>query len=45
MIKMKQKHTSRIVLVNQSTGYLTVDIANAFAAAYDGVTLLAGDLR
>lgn len=45
MIKMKQKHTSRIVLVNQSTGYLTVDLANAFAAAYDGVTLLAGDLR
>lgn len=30
------------VLVNQSTGYLTVDICNAFAKKYDKVILLAG---
>lgn len=30
------------VLVNQSTGYLTVDICNAFAERYDRVILLAG---
>lgn len=45
MTNAKQKHNRRIVLVNQSTGYLTVDIANAFAAAYDRVTLVAGDIR
>lgn len=31
-----------IVLVNQSTGYLTVDVCNAFAKNYDRVVLLAG---
>lgn len=30
------------ILVNQSTGYLTVDICNAFAEQYDRVILLAG---
>ncbi len=30
------------VLVNQSTGYLTVDICNAFSEKYDKVILLAG---
>ena len=47
---MPSEHNSKpagrsIVLVNQSSGYLTVDIANAFAAAYERVTLVAGDLR
>ena len=47
---MPSEHNSKpdgrsIVLVNQSSGYLTVDIANAFAAAYDRVTLVAGDLH
>ena len=37
---MPSEHNSKpagrsIVLVNQSSGYLTVDIANAFAAAYE----------
>lgn len=30
------------IIVNQSTGYLTVDICNAFACKYDRVILLAG---
>ena len=30
------------VLVNQSTGYLTVDVCNSFAKQYDRVVLLAG---
>ncbi|MDE6338558.1 MAG: glycosyltransferase family 4 protein [Muribaculaceae bacterium] len=33
------------VLVNQSTGYLTVDICNAFAKQYDKVVLLAGRIE
>lgn len=33
-----------IVLVNQSSGYLTVDICNAFAKSYDRVTILVGKL-
>ena len=32
------------VLVNQSTGYLTVDICNAFTKQYDKVILLAGKI-
>lgn len=31
-----------IVLVNQSTGYLTVDVCNAFAKEYDEVKIIAG---
>ncbi len=31
-----------IVLVNQSTGYLTVDVCNAFAKKYDEVKIIAG---
>lgn len=35
----------KIVLINQATGYLFIDIANAFAADYDEVVLMAGDIR
>lgn len=34
-----------VILVNQSTGYLTVDICNAFAKKYDRVVLLAGKVE
>lgn len=34
----------KIVLTNQSAGYLFVDVANAFAARYDEVVLLAGEV-
>lgn len=35
----------KIVLINQSSGYLTIDIANAFAQQYDEVILIAGSIR
>ena len=35
----------RVVLVNQSTGYLMIDIVNAYAKHYDEVVLLAGSIR
>ena len=34
----------KVVLVNQSTGYLMIDIANAYAEVYDEVVLLAGSV-
>lgn len=34
----------KIVLINQVTGYLFVDVANAFAEKYDEVVLMAGDV-
>ena len=34
----------KIVLTNQSAGYLFVDVANAFAREYDEVVLLAGEV-
>ena len=36
---------SKIVIINQSTGYLTIDIVNAFASNYDEVTLIAGSIK
>lgn len=33
-----------IVIINQTTGYLTVDVCNAFAEKYDKVILLAGSV-
>ena len=33
---------NKVVLVNQSTRYLMIDIVNAFAAKYDEVVLIAG---
>lgn len=36
---------SKIVIVNQSTGYLTIDIANALASVYDSVVLIAGSVK
>jgi glycosyltransferase involved in cell wall biosynthesis len=35
----------KIVFVNQSTGYLTIDIINSFAEHYDEVHLLYGNIR
>ena len=35
----------KVVLVNQSTGYLMIDIVNAYAKHYDEVVLLAGSIR
>ena len=34
-----------VVLINQSTGYLMIDIVNAYAAQYDQVTLIAGSMK
>lgn len=34
----------RIVFVNQSTGYLTIDVINKFAQLYDSVALLYGSI-
>jgi len=36
--------SNKIVLINQSAGYLFIDIANAFAERYDEVVLMAGDV-
>ena len=33
---------NKLLLINQSTGYLTIDTANAYASKYDEVVLLAG---
>lgn len=35
----------KVVLVNQSTGYLMIDIANAYAEKYDEVCLIAGSVK
>lgn len=35
----------KIVIVNQSTGDLTIDVVNAFAAQYDKVVLMAGRVK
>lgn len=35
----------KVVLVNQSTGYLMIDIVNAYAEEYDEVVLLAGSIK
>lgn len=35
----------KVVLVNQSTGYLMIDIVNAFAEKYDEVVLLTGSIK
>jgi glycosyltransferase involved in cell wall biosynthesis len=37
--------SKKIVLVNQSTGFLMIDVANAFADKYDKVTLIAGEIN
>lgn len=34
----------KVVLVNQSTGYLMIDIVNAYMAKYDQVVLIAGSI-
>jgi glycosyltransferase involved in cell wall biosynthesis len=35
----------RIVFINQATGYLTIDIINAFADEFECVALIAGSIR
>jgi hypothetical protein len=35
----------RIVFVNQATGYLTIDIINAFAEDFDDLAVIYGDIR
>lgn len=35
----------KLLIVNQSAGYLTIDVANAFAGQYDEVVLLYGQIR
>jgi glycosyltransferase involved in cell wall biosynthesis len=35
----------KIVFVNQSTGYLTIDVINAFAKEYEVIDLLYGEIR
>ena len=35
----------KIVFINQATGYLTIDIINAFAAEFGQVALVAGSIR
>lgn len=42
---MPNKSLSKIVLINQSTGYLFIDIVNAFSEKYDQVVLFAGVVR
>jgi glycosyltransferase involved in cell wall biosynthesis len=37
--------TKKIVFVNQSTGYLTIDIINSFARHFDEVHLIYGNIR
>lgn len=34
-----------VVLINQSTGYLMIDIVNAYAAQYDQIALIAGSIK
>jgi glycosyltransferase involved in cell wall biosynthesis len=36
---------SKIVIVNQNTGYLTIDIANTFASKYDKVVIITGIVK
>ena len=35
----------KVVLINQSTGYLMIDIVNAYADEYDKVSLIAGSVK
>ena len=35
----------KIVFINQSTGYLTIDIINSFANSYDDVHVIYGNIR
>ena len=35
----------KVVLINQSTGYLMIDIVNAFTSEYDEVVLIAGTIK
>lgn len=36
---------SKVILVNQTTGYLMIDIVNAYSQVYDEVVLLAGNVE
>ncbi len=39
------KTEKKIILINQNTGYLTIDIANAFTTRYEKVVLMTGFVR
>ena len=39
------QNTREIVFINQATGYLTIDIVNAFASKFDAVALISGSVR
>lgn len=41
---MKKRSQDRVLLVNQSSGYLMVDIVNEYAKKYSDVVLLAGSI-
>jgi len=42
---MKQKKSKKIVLINQVTGYLFIDVVNAFSEEYDEVILFSGVVK
>jgi glycosyltransferase involved in cell wall biosynthesis len=42
---MVKRELKKIVLINQTTAYLFIDIANAFAEIYDEVVLIAGTVH
>lgn len=35
----------KIIFINQATGYLTIDVINSFAEAYDEIALITGSIR
>lgn len=35
----------KVVLINQSTGYLMIDVVNAYTSKYDHVSLIAGSIK
>lgn len=40
-----RKTMNKIILINQTTGYLTIDTVNVYASFYDDVTLVAGTIE
>ncbi|MBC7381820.1 MAG: glycosyltransferase family 4 protein [Bacteroidia bacterium] len=45
MQKPNKAALKKIVFINQATGYLTIDIINAFANDFDKVALISGSIR
>lgn len=44
-MSLSGKNIQNIVFINQATGYLTIDIVNAFAQHFENVALIAGSVR